>query len=150
MSRLRLAALLTMTAFAPACGGEDDAAANHEAQSIVIKTRMNLPAGEILDGSMVGGSPFCAGGTVEDKHSTDPAVGLAEKTITCQDGTLRMGFDPQVPVGNTQRGPWRIVSGTGAYEGWSGGGQMVMRYDPGDKKEHPTRGGERFTGTVEP
>ena len=82
-----------------------------------------------------------------DQHGTTD-IGLVDRAITCQDGTLRMGFDPQVPVGNTQAGPWRIISGTGAYKGWEGRGQMVMRYDPRDESAHPTRGHERYRGTV--
>ena len=59
-----------------------------------------------------------------------------------------MGVDPYEPVGNTQSGPWRIVSGTGAYAGWTGSGQMKMTYDPSDTSAHPTRGSERYTGTA--
>ena len=118
-----------------------------EAEPILIKTRTNIPAGKILDGSAIGDSPFCPGGTLIDQHGT-PEIGLVDRTITCLDGTLRMGFDPQVPVGDTQSGPWRIISGTGAYQGWEGKGEMRMRYDPSDNREHPTRGRERYTGTV--
>jgi hypothetical protein len=155
------AAALTVTALAlAACGGggdEGDAAgttaspsesvAGGEAEPILIKTRVNIPRGKILDGSTIGDSPFCPGGTVTDKHGT-PEIGLVDRTITCQDGTLRMGFDPHEPVGDTQSGPWRIISGTGAYEGWTGSGHMEMKYDPSDNRKHPTRGRERYTGTV--
>jgi hypothetical protein len=143
------------------CGGADggdgaadittpsspESAAADEAEPILIKTRTSIPTGEIVDGSTIGDSPFCPGGTVRDRHGT-PEIGLVDRTITCQDGTLRMGFDPQVPVGDTQRGPWRIIGGTGAYDGWEGSGVMVMRYDPGDNRQHPTRGRERYTGTA--
>lgn len=154
---LRLAAALTGAVVALAgCGSGDDngaadskskASAPGKAEPILIRTRVNVPAGKILDGSVVGDSPFCPGGTLMDQHGAPP-VGLVDRTITCSDGTLRMGFDPQVPEGNEQRGSWRFVSGTGAYEGWKGDGNMVMRYDPADKSPHPTRGRERFTGTV--
>ena len=157
-----LAAALTGAAIALAgCGGgdgDDDgtagtttskskSAAGGETEPILIKTRMNIPTGKILDGSAIGDSPFCPGGTVMDQHGTPP-IGLVDRTIKCPDGTLRMGFDPQVPVGDVQRGQWRFVSGTGAYEGWEGSGEMVMRYDPSDNRKHPTRGRERYTGTV--
>ena len=157
-----LAAALTVTAIAlAACGGEDgdegdaagtaaspsESAAGGETEPILILTRMDIPTGRILDGSTVGDSPFCAGGTVKDKHGS-PEVGLVDRTITCQDGTLRMGFDPQEPVGDTQSGPWRIISGTDAYEGWEGSGETKMTYDPSDNRKHPTRGRERYTGTV--
>jgi hypothetical protein len=158
--RLWLTAVLALTAIALAgCGGDDgDGAAAHvkpagptatvaAAEPILIKTRVSLPAVRILKGSTIGGSSFCPGGTAKDEHGT-PEVGLVDRTITCQDGSLRMGFDPQMPVGNAQRGPWRIISGTGAYDEWEGSGQMVMRYDPDDQSAHPTRGREAYTGTV--
>jgi hypothetical protein len=106
-----------------------------------------LPAVTILKGSTVGGSSFCPGGTAEDQHGT-PGIGLVDRTITCRDGTLRMGFDPQLPTGDTQRGSWRIISGTGAYDGWAGRGVMVATYDPEDDSEHPTEWSERYTGSV--
>ena len=156
-----LAAALTVTAVALAgCGADEEAgvkdaksdqpsksAAAAEADPILIKTRVDLPTGEVVDGSTIGDSPFCPGGTFMDQHGT-AEIGFVDRTITCQDGTLRMGFDPQVPEGNTQGGPWRIISGTGAYKGWEGRGQMVMRYDPSDKSPHPSRGQERYRGTV--
>jgi hypothetical protein len=147
-----------------ACGGGDDEGAGAGANSspsvesdpaadadpdeepILILTRVDIPTGKILDGSTIGDSPFCLGGSVEDKHGS-PEIGLVDRTITCRDGTLRMGFDPLEPVGNTQSGAWRIISGTSAYEGWEGSGQMKMTYDPGGGK-HPTKGNEKYTGTV--
>ena len=138
------------------CAGDDTAgnatdprptSAGGTAERIVIRTRVDLPEATILDGSTVGGSPFCPGGTAVDSHGT-PDIGLVDRTITCEDGTLRMGFDPQAPTGGKQAGPWRIISGTGAYEGWAGEGVMVVRYAPSDTSEHPTRGRERYTGTV--
>ena len=122
-------------------------AAVGQTEPILIKTRMDTPAGKVAVGSHVGGSPFCPGGTIKDKHGTVD-IGLVDRMITCPRGKLRMGFDPQTPVGNEQRGPWRIISGTGAYDGWQGSGQMVVRYDPDDTSAHPTRSRERFQGTV--
>ena len=124
----------------PTSGGAED-------EPILILTRMNIPTGKILDGSTIGDSPFCPAGTVKDKHG-NPGIGLVDRTITCSDGTLRVGFDPQMPVGDTQSGPWRIISGTGAYEGWEGLGDTKMTYDPSDNRKHPSRGRERYTGTV--
>ncbi len=159
----RLAAVLTLAAIAlTGCGGEgggEPTAADRAPASpstseavgapepIVIRTHVVLPAVTILKGSTVGNSSFCPGGTAEDQHGT-PDIGLVDRTITCRDGTLRMGFDPQQPTGDTQRGPWRIISGTDAYAGWAGRGEMVTRYDPRDNSQHPTDWSERFTGTV--
>ena len=89
-----------------------------QTESILIKTRMDTPTGKVIVGSRVGRSPFCAGGTIKDKHGTLD-IGLVDRMITCPDGMVRMGFD-RTPVGNEQRGPWRIISGTGAYDGWQG------------------------------
>ena len=108
---------------------------------------MDTPTGKVVVGSHVGSSPFCPGGTIKDKHGTLD-IGLVDRMITCPAGKLRMGFDPQTPVGNEQRGPWRIITGTGAYDGWQGSGQMVVRYDPDDTRAHPTRSHERYQGTV--
>jgi len=135
---------------------ETDSAVSPEAsgEEILILTQVTFVEGEpgataeILDGSTIGGSPFCPGGTAEDRHGTeDPTeepYGLVDRTITCSDGTLRMGFSPQTPVGNTQSGPWTIVSGTGAYEGWQGSGKMEAKYD----RDDDTKARERYTGTV--
>ena len=103
---------------------------------------MDIPTGEILEGSSIGDTPFWPGGTVEDTHGNSE-IGLVDRTITCEDGTLRMGFDPQVPMGDTQSGPWRIISGTGTYEEWQGSGEMKITYESGSNA-----GLETFTGTV--
>ena len=148
--------------FLGACGGDGDDAAGTSAASttarrgepIVIRERVVIAAapgaepiatGEVLAGSTIGGSPFCAGGTIRDSHgSTDPAVRLIVQTITCPDGTVRLRFTPDEPQGLTQTGSWTIVSGTGAFEGLRGSGEMEVVYDPDeDSPAHVT-----FTGTV--
>ncbi len=148
--------------FLGACGGDDDDAADTSAASttaprgepIVIRERVVIAAepgaepiatGDVLAGSTIGGSPFCAGGTIRDSHgSTDPAVRLIVQTITCPDGTVRLRFTPDEPQGLTQTGSWTIVSGTGAFEGLRGSGEMEVVYDPDeDSPAHVT-----FTGTV--
>lgn len=148
-----------------ACGGDEDEAAETSAPStteprgepIVIRTRVVIAAapgaepiatGEVLDGSTLGGSTFCAGGTILDSHgSPDPAVepyGLVDRTITCPDGTVRVGFTPEEPQGQTQTGSWTIVSGTGAFEGLRGSGEMEVVYESDDDDV----GREALTGTV--
>lgn len=121
-------------------------------EPIVIETRMTLTpeeklvaSGKVLGGSTIGDSPFCPDGMVEDKHGATPEVALVDRTITCSDGSLKIGFSPQVPEGNTQSGPWRIVGGTGAYAEWQGSGEMKMVYEQGSGS---TKGNETFTGTV--
>jgi hypothetical protein len=160
-----LALILTVTALGlAACGDDDDgdesgttAATNVETTSttaaesdeaILIKTRVDIPAGEVLGGSTIGDSPFCKGGTFRDVHGTeDPSVppyGLLDRTFRCPDGSLRIGFTPGTPKGQTQAGPWRAVSGTGAYKGLTGGGEMEAKFEPGSN----SKGREKFTGTV--
>jgi hypothetical protein len=117
-------------------------------EAILIRTHVTIPTGEVLGGSSIGDSPFCASGTFRDRHGTaDPSVppfGLVDRTFRCPDVTLRIGFTPGVPHGRTQAGPWRVVSHTGAYEGLEGDGQMEITYEPGSD----TKGRETFTGTV--
>jgi hypothetical protein len=149
-----------------ACGGDENNAADTRAASttaprgeqIVIRTRVVIAAeegaepiatGEVLERSTLGGSPFCGGGTILDSHgSDDPTVepyGLIDRTITCQDGTVRVGFTPEVaPQGQTQTGSWTIVSGTGAFEGLRGSGEMEVVSDPDDD----SLARETLTGTV--
>lgn len=119
-------------------------------EKLHVTTRLTPKATTVLAGSTVGSKAFCPGGTAVDRHG-NPDIGLVDRTLTCSDGTLRMGFDPGMPEGDIQTGPWRILSGTGAYEGWTGQGTMVVRYDPGAADpEHPQDGHEEFTGKVWP
>jgi hypothetical protein len=160
-------ALILATVGLAACGGGDgnetgaattpgvDSEASADpaegSEEILIETHVVFPeadtpvTGEVLDGSTIGDSPFCPGGTFRDRHgSEDPSVppyGLVDRTYSCPDGTLRMGFSPGV----TQSGPWKIVSGTGAYEVLQGEGQMELKEEPGTDG---SEGRETFTGTV--
>jgi hypothetical protein len=60
-----------------ACGGDDgDEGGTTAAESdkpILIKTRVDIPTGEVLGGSTIGDSPFCPGGTFRDKHGSEDA-----------------------------------------------------------------------------
>jgi len=145
-----------------ACAGRADDAADTSAASItaprgepvVILTKVVIAAtsgaeptatGEVLEGSTLGGSPFCAGGTILDSHgSSDPEVLLIARTITCPDGRVRMDVTPELSPGLTQKGSWTIVSGTGAFERLRGSGQMEVVYDP----DHDAPARETYTGTV--
>jgi hypothetical protein len=156
--------------FLGACGGEDkDAVNTSEAtatapadEPIVIRATLIVAAeegsepiatGTVLQGSTLGGTPFCVGGTILESHaSLDPKMKayLIDRKITCPDGTVRIGFTPEVgagrdPEGQTpQKGVWTIVSGTGAFEGLSGSGQSEAVY--GANPSSPVR--STFTGTV--
>ena len=89
--------------------------------------------------------PLTVGGTIRDSHgSTDPEVWLIARTITCPDGKVRMDLTPEMPEGLNQTGSWKIVSGTGDFDGLSGSGEMEVVYDP--NPDEPA--GETYTGTV--
>jgi hypothetical protein len=156
--------------FLGACGGDEDGAADTSADStpapagepIVIRAKLIVAAeegsepiatGTVLGGSTLGGAPFCAGGTILESHaSLDPKLKayLIDRKITCPEGTVRMGFTPEVgagpdPEGQTpQKGVWTIVSGTGEFEGLSGSGKSEAVYGPNPSS--PVR--STFTGTV--
>jgi hypothetical protein len=149
-----------------ACGGDADDAAGTIAPSttepggepIVIRTKIvvadapgsePIATGEVLEGSTLGGSAFCVGGSILDSHaSLDPAVeplGLIDRMIDCADGSVRVVLTPEVvPQGEIQTGSWIIVTGTGAYEGLGGSGEMDVTYDPKDG----SLATETLTGTV--
>ena len=150
----------TDAATTSAAGGDASAGTEGD-EKIAIKTHAEIdipnggpPApgesiggGKVLDGSSLGEEAFCTHGTFSDVHGDDPNIGLVDRTFECADGNLRIGFTPGVPQGRTQAGPWKIVSGTGAFEGLQGDGQMKIVYEPGT---HATEGDETFTGTVTP
>ena len=152
------------------CGGAEDDAADTSAastraprgQPIVIRSTMIVAAeegsepiatGTVLEGSTLGGTPFCVGGTILKSHaSLDPKMKayLIDHKITCPNGTVRIGFTPEVgadpaPQGQTpQKGVWTIVSGSGEYEGLRGSGKSEAVY--GQSPSSPVR--STFTRTV--
>jgi hypothetical protein len=155
--------------FLGACGGDEDAADTGAASTtaprgepIVIREKLIVAAeegsepiatGTVLEGSTLGGTPFCAGGTILESHaSLDPKLKayLIDRKVTCPNGTVRIGFTPEVgagpvPQGQTpQKGVWTIVSGTGEFEGLSGSGESEALYGPDPSS--PVR--STFTGTV--
>ncbi|MER7555640.1 hypothetical protein ABTZ46_01785 [Nocardioides sp. NPDC126508] len=161
VSRL-ICGLLALTA--AACGSSDDGAGSAASttaatsEKVEIRTSVSIAptpgaepiaTGEVLEGSTLGGSAFCSGGTLRDTHgSSDPEVPLIARTITCPDGKVQMELTPDVgpdlPQGEIQTGTWTFVGGTGAFKGLSGSGEMEIANDPeGDGPAHET-----FTGTV--
>ncbi len=162
-----LASALTLAAIGlAACGdgdtGEESSDADGDAaveEEVLIKTEVEIGSGdeltgsdisrgEVLDGSTLGDSSFCPDGTFDDAHSEDPDIGFVDRTFECPDGTLRVGFSPGQPTTPLiQSGPWKVVSGTGAFEGLEGDGQMKIKYEP---HTQATEGRETFTGAVVP
>ena len=153
-----------------ACGGNEDHAADTSAASttaprgepIVIRPTMidaaeegsePIATGTVLEGSTLGATPFCVGGTILESHaSLDPKMKayLIDHKITCPNGTVRIGYTPEVgadpnPHGQTpQKGVWTIVSGSGEFEGLGGSGTSEAVY--GADPSSPVR--STFTGTV--
>src|SRR5215203_7523675 len=102
--------------FSGACGGEEKDAVDTSAASatapagdpIVIRATLIVAAeegsepiatGTVLNGSTLGVPPFCGGGTILESHaSLDPKMKayLIDRKITCRDGTVRIGFTPEV------------------------------------------------------
>jgi len=155
-----LVATLTVTAIAiTACGGGDgdennaastaaspsEPAAGGEEEPILIKTSLtfhDIVTGEVLGGSTVGDAPFCSGGMFRDREGND--IGSSDRTVRCSDGSLRIGLTTGTGAAGEQAGTWKIISGTGAYEGWQGSGQMEVKL----KRGSDTKASETFTGTV--
>ena len=155
MRRTTVPVLVGVLALASCGGGSDDSpASSTRSEDVVILTSLNIaPAeqaepiaiGEILQGSTLGGSPFCVGGTIRDSHaSADPEVLLIARTITCPDGEIRMELSPELSQSLTQTGSWTIVGATGDFDGLSGSGEMEVTNDP----DPAAPASETLTGTV--
>jgi hypothetical protein len=154
-------ALTIMAIGVAACGGDDGDVAGRTAvpsiesdstagsgaggEPILIKTRVtfrDIVTGKVLEGSTIGDSPFCSGGTFRDREGED--IGSSDRTVRCSDGSLRIGLTTGTGAAGEQAGTWKIISGTGAYEGWQGSGQMEVKL----KRGSDTKASETFTGTV--
>lgn len=152
MRRVRwFAAALAVTAIGLAgCGdgdGDEAGASAHpggDGEAILIKTRLNIPVGEVLRGSVIGDSAFCPGGRFHDRHG-GPGLGTVVKTFRCPNGRLTITFSP---VGEQscvrQSSSWRVVNGSGRFEGLRGHGRMTVKFRRAARSE----GRETFTGTV--
>lgn len=146
-----LAVALAVTAIGFAgCGddGADNARASADSgeggEAILIKTRLKVPVGEVLSGSHIGDSAFCPGAKFRDEYGSS-GVGTMVKTIRCPEGRLRIAFKPVAGAScSRQSGPWRIVAGSGVFEGLRGHGRMTVEFSRGARGE----GRETFTGTV--
>ena len=156
-----LALALTGAAVGLAACGDDDAdkaqttpasAVNRPAadsgggaEAIRIKTHLTIPTGKVLDGSTLGDSPFCPGGTFRDEGTSTGNL----KTFQCPGGRLTIDFSPGEPRedsagGQNQSGPWKVVTGSGEFAGLRGHGRMTVRFESSEADESR----ETFTGTV--
>jgi len=160
MTEVRLVIAVTIAAIGlAACsgddGGDDGGSASTETSShetststpvhgaaILIETRVTSArshTGEVSDGSVIGESEFCHGGTTGGS-SQGPTI---TTTFTCPDGTLEVQYAPTQPS-LVQSAAWEIVGGTGSFEGLRGGGYMAASF----LSDNPDAGREVFTGTV--
>jgi hypothetical protein len=110
---------------------------------LVLDQVTGINGGTVRRGSFVGGSAFCPGGSMRHEPGR-PGVGTGIATFRCRDGSLSIGFTPLPAPGLVQSSPWKVVSGTGSYQGARGQGWMVVRFAGGDSEE----GQETFVGTI--
>jgi hypothetical protein len=110
--------------------------------AVLIRTRVTdarAHTGEVLDGSVIGETAFCTGGTTSGS-SQGPTI---TTTFTCPGGTLEVEYAPR-QRSLAQSAAWEIVDATGDLEGLRGGGWMAAVFESDD----PDAGTETFTGTV--
>ena len=128
---------------------ETGTSAKDGGEPILIKTHLaplnarGESTGEVLSGSTIGDSAFCAGGKFLDGPVKPPRRSVV-RSFRCPGGTLEITFS-STPPGVKQRSDWEVVKGLGRFEGLSGGGRMraVSESSRGE-------GRETFTGTVTP
>jgi hypothetical protein len=153
MTEVRRLALTLMLATLGVAGcGDDDkdgggpaTTPQSKSEKVLIQTRLSIPTGEVLSGSSIGDSPFCTGGTFRDQDGNEQ-IGSVDRTFRCPDGSLRIGFSPGEPQGQTQSGPWKVLGGTGSFKGLRGSGTMRVTFVSDSSKN----GRETFTGTAVP
>ena len=146
--------LLATTTALVSCGGADDdpgepsagPASTATATPIMIMTQIEGFTGQVLDGSVLAGEPFCTGGTVQHEHGS-PAIGFpAVNVFSCAEGELQIAFGPGPGQMNnaTQTSDWKVIEGSGAFEGATGNGHMSVTFE----SVGSIKGAETFEGTV--
>ena len=128
-------------------GDETGTTAEESGEPILIKTHvapLNAEGetfGEVLSGSTIGDSAFCAGGEFLDGPVKPPRRSVV-RSFRCPGGTLTITFN-STPPGVKQRSDWEVVEGLVGFEGLSGGGRMRAVFE-----SRRGEGRETFTGTV--
>ena len=128
--------------------GEDETgtSAKEGGEPILIKTNLapvnasGETTGEVLSGSTIGDSAFCAGGKFGERK--EPGSDLVTRIFRCSGGTLTITFT-STPPDVKQRSDWEVVKGLGRFEEFSGGGRMRAVSESRDEGARET-----FTGTV--
>ena len=121
----------------------------HRHEPILIKMHLapvnaeGETTGEVLSGSTIGDSAFCAGGSFADAAG-EPPIESVVRTFRCPGGTLTIRFTV-TPPGVKQRGDWKVVRGLVGFEGLIGGGRMRA---VSESESGRGEGRETFTGTV--
>ena len=132
-----------------ACGNDGDEGgdgAKESGEPILIKTHLaplnarGESTGEVLSGSTIGDSAFCAGGKFID-GPVEATKRSVMRSFRCPGGTLTITFT-STPPGVKQSSDWKVVKGLVRFEGLSGGGRMRGVLESGGG------GRETFTGTV--
>ena len=129
-------------------GDETGTSAKESREPILINTHVaSLNArgettGEVLSGSTIGDSAFCAGGEFIDAPTPAPSSQTQVRSFRCSGGNLMIAFTTTQP-GLKQSGDWKIVKGLGSFDGLSGGGRMRAVFE-----SNGGEGRETFTGTV--
>jgi len=130
-------------------GDETGTSAKESGEPILIKTHVasskaggeTPPMGEVLSGSTIGDSAFCAGGRFSDGPEKPPLETVV-RIFRCPGGTVTITFTTTQP-GLKQSGDWKVVKGLVRYKGLSGGGRMRAVFE-----SRRGEGRETFTGTV--
>ena len=163
IAKAAFAVLLMVSLLGIAACGDDDAdeggttasrdvertstIAAESGEPILVKTHLAPPnaqgktSGEVLAGSTIGDSAFCARGTFIDGPVVIPSRTVL-RSFRCPGGTLTITFT-STPPDVKQRSDWKVVNGLGRFEGLSGGGRMRGVLESGRPG-----GRETFTGTV--
>ncbi len=140
-------ATATATTRATSSTGTTLTASPHgERKTIVIKTQVVDFDGKVVDGSLIGDSAFCAGGTLHHE-SGSPEIGYpAINVFTCGDSQLKIGFGPGPGQMNhrIQTSDWKVLEGSGDFAGVTGSGQMKVEFP----RVGASNGQETFTGSV--
>ena len=128
-------------------GRDETGTSAKDGEPILIKTHLaplntrGESTGEVLSGSTIGDSAFCAGGKFLDGAVKPPRRSVL-RSFRCPGGTLTITFI-STPPGVKQRSDWKVVRGFSRFEGLSGGGRMR-----GVLESSGEGGRETFTGTV--
>ena len=129
-------------------GDETGTSAKESSEPILIKTHVaplnarGETTGEVLSGSTIGDSAFCAGGRFSDVAEEPPLDESVVRVFHCPGGTLTITFSATGP-GLKQSGDWEVVKGLVRFEGLSGGGRMRAVFE-----SRRGEGRDTFTGTV--